>query len=58
MSTHKVKYTGAELDAVLEKAEGAITAVNSAITSFWKGTQAEYDAIVEKDPKTFYIIEE
>ena len=39
MSTHKVKYTGAELDAVLEKAEGAITAANSAITSFWKGTQ-------------------
>ena len=29
---------------------------SSSVSTIWKGTQAEYDAIVSKDPYTFYII--
>jgi hypothetical protein len=29
---------------------------SSSVSTIWKGTQAEYDAIVSKDPATFYII--
>ena len=29
---------------------------STSISTIWKGTQSEYDAITEKDPSTFYII--
>lgn len=29
---------------------------SASVSSIWKGTQAEYDAITTKDPNTFYII--
>ena len=29
---------------------------SSSVSTIWKGTQAQYDAIVTKDPATFYII--
>ena len=29
---------------------------SSSVSTIWKGTQAEYDLIVTKDPATFYII--
>ena len=29
---------------------------STSVSTIWKGTQAEYDAITTKDPNTFYII--
>ena len=34
----------------------AVKCNNSTTISFWKGTQAEYDSIQNKDANTFYII--
>ena len=40
--------------AVLDLNERKVS--SSSISTIWKGTQAEYDAIASKDPATFYII--
>jgi hypothetical protein len=29
---------------------------STSVSTIWKGTQAQYDAIITKDPNTFYII--
>jgi hypothetical protein len=34
----------------------ATTANSESLLSFWKGTQAQYDAISTKDAKTLYLI--
>lgn len=34
----------------------ASNANSKSLLSFWKGTQAQYDAIGTKDPQTLYLI--
>lgn len=48
-------YTIPEVDnAIREATRDMVT--STYISTIWKGTQAEYDAITTKDPNTFYII--
>lgn len=36
--------------------ENANMVTSTSVSTIWRGTQAEYDAIVDKDPNTFYIV--
>ena len=48
-------YTSSEVDNAIRTATADMV-TSTYISSIWKGTQAEYDAIANKDPNTFYII--
>ena len=44
--------------ALAKKYADTKTSSNNVVTSFWSGTQAEYDLIEIKDPTTLYLIKE
>ena len=48
-------YTSTQVDnAIREATRDMVT--STYISTIWRGSQAEYDAIANKDPNTFYII--
>ena len=48
-------YTAPEVDNAISVATRDMV-TSTSVSTIWKGTQAEYDAIATKDPNTFYII--
>ena len=48
-------YTSGQTDTAIATATQDMVS-STYISTIWKGTQAQYDAIVTKDPDTFYII--
>ncbi|MCH5305179.1 MAG: hypothetical protein J1E79_01710 [Rikenella sp.] len=52
-------YTAADVLAKLKTVDGSGSEIDADATDglhFWKGTQAAYDAITEKDANTLYIV--
>lgn len=55
-SKDQVDAMGAKIGQAIKKAKGLVDTNSGSKLSFWLGTQAEYDLIVDKDPQTLYWV--